>query len=537
MAYSAQVEKFRNDKNAFFNQPKKSESFDAIDLHVKGMAYSDILANQKLFEAEFKHLFTVLQKQKNDKDKQVFWNYCYYCASILEAYHLAYSNKTKTDDYDYKEIKEQIKNRLNKPKPKPKPKVQTDGTTKEKDANEEKSFIQTLYAKFLKGIKDLFDIPFHVVTIRKEIGFINLCRIYWVFTRLTLTQALTVASDFNLITKLDEFLGTHTDVSKIIAALQAPTKVLNFFSVGLFMGRFLLDAGMLLKHTCFPSDLEQRNPVIDPITGKKDSSKESTWTQRLQFEWEKRHWGFANDLAWAAVNFLTNFNQVAHVAASAAGFLIAGFLTFDIAMLVYKIHLEEQVYLNKKAQYLQDIEDYKKADNHLFVEMTRLQLVELERNWKVTQSTLYFVAAAAIILALGFSATLIAASPVVVLAMYLVSLIGVAMFLSYPKYSAYKEKSLLLEELVLANKDTDLARKEFEIARREFFFTMAKNTIVPLVLVSTFAICWPAALVLTTLYLGYEFYHAYNQYQAGKEAKNLALPPVELEPTADFVMA
>ncbi|MFA6301852.1 MAG: hypothetical protein WC627_01800 [Legionella sp.] len=533
MTYSAQVEKFRNDKNSFFNQPKKSESFDAIDKEVKGMAYSDILANQKLFEAEFKHLFTVLQKQKNDKDKQVFWNYCYYCASILEAYHLAYSNKTKNDDYNYTEIKEQIKNRLNKPK------VQADSTAKEKaakekEALEEKSFIQTLYAKFLKGIKDLFDIPFHVVTLRKEIGFINLCRIYWVFTRLTLTQALTVASDFNLITKLDEFLGTHTDVNKIITALQAPTKVLNFFSVGLFMGRFLLDAAMLLKHTCFPSDLEA---AIDPITRQQDLSKASTWTQRLQFEWEKRHWGFANDIAWAAVNFLTNFNQVAHVAASASGFLIAGFLTFDIAMLVYKIHLEERVYLNKKAQYLQDIEDYKKANNHLFVEMTRLQLVELERDWKVTQSTLYFVAAAAIILAAGFSATLIAASPVVVLAMYLVSLIGVAMFLSYPKYATYKAKSLLLEELELANKDTGLVRKEFEIARREFFFTMVKNTIVPLVLVSTFAICWPAALVLTTLYLGYEFYHAYQQYQAGKEAKNLALPPVEFEPTADLVMA
>ncbi|CAM2909958.1 Uncharacterised protein [Legionella steigerwaltii] len=48
-----------------------------------------------------------------------------------------------------------------------------------------------------------------------------------------------------------------------------------------------------------------------------------------------------------------------------------------------------------------------------------------------------------------------------------------------------------------------------------------------MLLITTFAICWPAAVALTVLYVGYEMYHAYNQHQSKKEAAQHALEAPE----------
>ncbi len=46
---------------------------------------------------------------------------------------------------------------------------------------------------------------------------------------------------------------------------------------------------------------------------------------------------------------------------------------------------------------------------------------------------------------------------------------------------------------------------------------------MPTIIITTFAICWPAAVVLTAAYLGYELYHAHSQYSENKAIKQLAL--------------
>lgn len=601
MVYPVQSAAFRRDKHQFFPHLSKFSNTDLkiqmIEERVTTMGYTFLLENQKTLETEFMEMFSVLQKQE-DENKEVFWFYCYYCASLLEAFHKAYSQPGK--EAEYAAIKQQIKDRLkNKPK----------------EQKNDSYFIESLYNSFCSGFNNLLKSPWHLSQIRDYVAYANLCRIYWVFCRLTMTQGFNLAKDLLLIDKLDALLGTHTDVDKIISAFQVPTGVLNFFSVGFFLIRFMIDGGLLLRHTFFPTELEKgaangcelnkmehlpgaasidgyRNSYIfvqeEPDSdlelyyiprsgqpkkldikeknefqekliqrlGNEDATRLSaeevrdlitaytghipevtTAFDRFKQELYKRHCNFANDLVWAIVNGLCNFNNLFHISGPMAGYLTAVFLGFDVGMTLYKCHLAKQEYLVKKSQYLSEIEDYNNPElfkkmsaeqRLLHIDMLNKQLLELEINWQTKEATFYFVAAAAALLMSGFTAALLLSPPALVLASFIVCTMAVAMYLSADKYAAYKEKELYYEQAQLTGKDGVTAHKEFEIARDDFIFAMVKNAIVPTVLISTFAVCWPAALVLTALYMGYELYHANSQHSAGIATKELPLTtPVE----------
>lgn len=507
MSYAVGAERFLNDKNLFFSHPENYTTLTEIDTNKD---YEFILTNQKLLHDEFEQLFAVLKAHKDDENNRVFWFYCYYCASLLEAFHDAYGQKSAADKY--REHKLQITNHLEKAE------VSSEENTDKSTDN----FIEHLYESFKQGFAEFCNFPFHVSKIRSKIGLINMYRIYYIFTRLTLTQALTVASELQLIAKLEAWLGIHIDVDKIIFNLQMPGIVSTYLSVGLFAGRFLLNAGMLIKHTFFPTDKEKENGL-------------STW-ERFKYELEKRHFIFLNDIAWATVNFLTNFAEITNLGGVSV-YLVSAFLTFDVMMMVYKTYLEEKEYLIKRSQYDQELSAYfenlrstslteeQRMQITLQIEITTKQKAALERKWLSTQATMYFNVSAATLLAIGFTATILVTNPVLIIGFYFIALVGVAMYLSSDAYNNYKMKSLVLQDLELANEDYDLARVEFESARKEFFFTLAKNTFVPMIIIGTLAACWPAAVVLATLYIGYGCYQAYSEYKA----KQVELPPEEVD--------
>ena len=591
MVYSGQNAALIKDKQHFFStNARKSNSFDfkGIDKQVRQIDYSFLLANRSALETEFTEMFTLLQKE-DSKNKAVFWLYCYYCASMLEQFYRAYGQKSQEEDY--KQIKKKIKRHLTKKE-------------KKDDKQKEESFIQSLYHSFLTSINNLVNAPFHIAQIRNHVAYANLLRLYWTFTRLTLVQGLSVAKSSHLIDKLDALLHTHTDVDKIISTIQAPSGVLNYFSVGFFLARFLIDGALLLKHTFFPSSLEKDEEsgcelhrldklpagmaveayrggyllVPDdegelrlyyvPKKGKciklnnitttnshylasklenkrsvRLSAKElevyithdthvpekATRYERFKNELYKRHCNFANDLVWALINFLTNFNKLCHISGPVAGYLTAAFLTFDIAMMFYKCHLAEKEYLTKKAQYEEEIRQWKKdptlseEERQQQIAMLKKQLKELEINWQTKQATFYFNAAAATLLFVGFTAALLL-NPALAVGAFFVCVVAAAMYLSSDSYTKYKEKSLYLEQAQRSGTGMALAIKDYQKARNDFFFTMTKNTVVPLLLITTYAICWPAAVALTAMYLGYELIHAYQQHQAAKTIKAFALP-------------
>lgn len=602
MGYASQTAAFRRDKHHFFAQISSIDNTDskikAADGRAATIGYTFLLENKTALETEFTEMFTLLQKQ-DDKNKEAFWLYCYYCASLLEAYHRSYLQTAKETEYAH--LKLLIKDRLNH---------------KIKQKEPEESFIDSMYHSFLGGFRNLISSPFHVSKIRDYVVYSNLCRIYWTFCRLMLTTGLTLAKDMKIIDKLDAILGTHTDVDKIISVVQAPIGVINYFSVGFFLMRFMIDGGLLIKHTFFPTELEKgavngceiskmnylpgaasieayRNTYIivqedkhsefelyyvpksgkveklhfkeqkkfkadllqklnkeqsirlsaqevkDYITYQTGHVPEVTTTyERFKHELYKRHCNFANDLIWATVNGLTNFNYLFHISGPAAGYITAVFLTFDVCMTLYKCNLAKQEYLTKKAQYLQERDDYNNPakfnkmtseQRRLHIEILDKQLIELEINWKTNESNFYFVAAAAALLVSGFTAAMLVSPPLLVMGSFFVCTIAVAMYLSTDAYSKYKEKSLYLEQAQLTGKQLPVALKEYETARNDFIFTMIKNTVMPIILITTFAICWPAALVLTAMYVGYEIYHAHNQHSGTQAAKQLALCPPEDE--------
>ncbi len=600
MVYSSQNAAVGRDKHQFFSQFPSVGNLDnqlkAINNRVQNIGYGFLLHNQNALETEFTHMFAVLQQQ-DDENKEIFWLYCYYCASLSEEFYNAYSQPGNAEKY--RKIRQQIKERLNH-----------DKTTNEA----EESFIQSLENSFLESFRNIVNSPFHVSQIRDYVAYSNLCRIYWTFCRLTLVQGFTVAKD--MIALLDTILGTHTDIEKIIGALQAPTYYINYLSVGFFLIRFMIDGGLLLRHTFFPTELEKgaenscevnqlddlpgaatleayRNSYIMvpeedgtgielyyiPKSGKaerltiKDKNKlkealldklnkdqsirltaeevgkiitaetghvpeGTTRWDRFKYELYKRHCNFANDLVWATVNFLTNFNQIVHISGPVAGYLTSAFLVFDVCMALYKCNLAKQEYLTKKAQYIEERDEYNNPDRfkkltdeqrRIHIEMLDQQLIALELNWRTKEATFYFVAAAAALLMMGFTASMLVSPAIMVVACYFVCTVAVAMYLSSGAFSKYQEKSLYLEQAQLTGKNLPVALKEYEAARNDFIFSMVKNTVMPLMLITTFAICWPAAVVLTAMYVGYEMYHAYDQHSESQAIKQLALTGPEEE--------
>ncbi len=597
MVYSANVAAFRRDKYQFFSQlandSREPVDFQAIDTRARALDYSFLLKQQQAFQREFTQLFAALEKGKQE-DKEAFWSYCYYCASVLEAYHRAYAQRAKEEEY--KALKLKIKDYL---------------INKEKAAEPEKAFVRSMSESLIASFRNVAQAPFHVSTIRDYVAYANLCRVYWVFCRLTLTQGLITAKEIGLIDKLDLILGTHTDVDKIISTFQAPIGIINYFSVGLFLARFIIDAGLLVKHTFFPSELEkgaesgseinkmkrlpgvahldsyrtgyvlveqseeqsllyyipkqgapillcrsksQLKGLLDKLQGKTGvrlsaaevietitavtghAPEKTTRLERFKHEFYKRHCNFANDLVWGTVNFLTNFNQITQIPGPIAGYITAAFLVFDVGMALYQCKLAKEEYFTKKAQYLEEIAQY--SDSKRCSSMTEKQrlshitmlnkeLIELEHQWRTKEATFYFVAAAAALLMMGFTASLLVSPPILVIGCFFACTVAVAMYLSSGAYAQYKEKSLRCEQAQLTGEQKQLAIKEYESARNEFIFTMSKNTVMPMLLIGTYALCWPAAIALTAVYIGYELYHAYEQHQDKNKVKQLALNPPE----------
>ena len=75
--------------------------------------------------------------------------------------------------------------------------------------------------------------------------------------------------------------------------------------------------------------------------------------------------------------------------------------------------------------------------------------------------------------------------------------------------------------------ELSMAIKEARIARNDFILAMFKNTFMPLLIVTTFAVCWPAALVLTALYVGYESMNGYFKQSAEKTTPSLPSSAVD----------
>ena len=156
MSYSKQNLAFLADKTHFFSidnaveynslTKERRTKEDMLDVAAATKQdYKFLLENQKTLEAEFTQLFAVLQKQK-DENNEMFWAYCYYCASLLESFYKAYSQKSKEEKYT--KLKLEIRKRIRGG-------VESQGS--------EQSFIEHLQASFLESFQNIMKIPYHFI--------------------------------------------------------------------------------------------------------------------------------------------------------------------------------------------------------------------------------------------------------------------------------------------------------------------------------------------------------------------------------------
>lgn len=510
MAYSALYKDFADDKKAFFTTIHTTAAArEKASTH----DYGFIATNKMLIEQEFNQLFASLKEDGNYNEG--FWLYCYYCCVMLQNYHEAYGQSSKVEEY--KKLREKLHQRCKQ------------GSFPREPINDD-SFLRALGKKIGQDLGDLVTTPKKISKLREKVGVSNLNRIYWFFCRTTLKNSFLLARDLQWMDKLGNMLGKEIDVDGIIKTLEAPNDILRFLSVGFFAIRFIMNAGMLLKHTIAPSAQE----------------KALNWKQRFSNELVKRHADFLNDLVWGTVNCLTNYNEVFHISAPVAGWVVAGFLIFDVCLILWRRQLAEREYLTKKSQYRSELQYYQDQlksplglsfeSQRQFEEHCRLlndQLTQLEISWRTKNSTYLFNASAALLLMAGFSASMLLTPPVMVLGCYIVCTFAVAMYLSDGAYSKYKEKSLLLEQAQVDSKDTKIALQAYQTARNEFIVTLAKNAIMPTLLIATFAICWQAALVLAAVYIGYELYNSYNKHAQNRIESLKMVEQRDIEPNKE----
>ncbi|KTD17880.1 hypothetical protein [Legionella jordanis] len=479
--YLNQYQAFLSDKNSFFVGVKAADSKDDYVLQrAREHDYGFIATNRLLIEQEFRQLFAVLQQRAGTSEE--FYFYCGYCCIMLKHCYEIYGQPEEALQY------EQLFNTLKA--------LQKDRMTPAKMAVRQ-SYFAHLKEKIAEGMADLIDSPKKLSKLRAKLGAANLNRIYWFFCRTTVKNSLLLARDLKWLEKLGNILSKEIDIDSSIAILEKPNNILRFLSVGFFAVRFIMNAAMLFKHTCCPNESEEKLSI-----GK-----------RFTNEIYKRHATFLNDLVWGTVNCITNYNEFFGISAPVAGWIVAGFLLFDLSLLLWRHHLAEREYLTKRSQYMKELAELAGAEGDERHRILNEQIKQLDLNWQKEGSTLLFDAAAAFLLMAGFSVSMLLTTPVLILGCYAVCTLGAAMYLSEGAYKEYKEKSLLLKHAELSGENEEKALEQYNAARNEFAFTLAKNVIVPALLIGTLAVCWQAALALATVYVACELYRSYSKHQ------------------------
>lgn len=506
MAYSDISSGFRKDKINFFSSNYTKTSQIRVRTRSEDHKYKFLAKNNLLIEDELKHLYASL---KSDKEAKLeFWLYCYYCCILLQNYYHAYNKPAKVKEFAKlrKELKQHCKN------------------LDEKESEEEESLLSSIGKKIKDNLVELASTPFHIGKLRDRVGYSNILRIYWFFCRTAVTKSFLLADELKIVAKLGNFLGKNINVDQIIKVLEAPSGVLRVLSVGFFVTRFFLNLAMVLKHTLLPTPGEQH----------------LEWTRRLKRELYDRHGTMLNDVVWGVINLVTNYNQLFHIAGSTAGWMVAGFMLFDVSLLFWRRYWAKQEYLAKEAQYNEDLWHYSEKlrgectpkDRRLFEDYSSIinkQKIQLNIEWNAKNATYFFNILAATLLIAGFSASMLFTPAGLIIASYVLCTIAVSMYLSDGAFNLFWEKRQRLEEAKTdartPNSANDLktAQEEYSKARNEFLITMAKNIFIPALFIATYAICWQAALVLTAMYIGYLVWDAYYEHAGKLDAKDSTL--------------
>lgn len=365
--------------------------------------------------------------------------------------------------------------------------------TKQSSVSEDcAKFVGALPVQIKKDVNYLASIPVNTDNLLTFLGDINLLRLQVVFSRITVQAAVTALSNANLLSNLEKFLHTHINILR----LNALNGLFNALSVGIYGTRFLINIFRVIKNAI------------------KEIQKNDPWYQffiNFGNEIYKIHPVLLNDITWGVVNGMTNFAILFGITAPIASSLIAVFLCFDIWLLTHRLWLAKKEYEKEKLIYQNELErlmyiilETNDLDekNEKFEEYLAINAVLNQKTleWEAKSACFWFNTAGATLLGVGFVLSLILSFPASAPLAFLICTLGIAMYATGDIYQKYKLASLYYKE----NKN-EQTRCEMIKARNEFIFSYAKNVIMPLLILTTFALNWPAGIVLVVTYLIYEY--------------------------------
>lgn len=496
---------FAEDKQQFFSHQKASaltkENLKETAQHARSHDYAFLSTQRFPMEEEFRHLYRVLNDEKTTQEKDI-WLYCYYCCIMLSEYYKAHQYNSPEKYAEYLKIAETIEH------------YYTTGTLpKEK--------LRTWKEHLKADINDLLSTPFHLSKLRGWLGFSNAYRIAFTFSRLTDQEFFLTLNKYASFLKNN--LHIPFDLDEMNRKINTPTATFRALSVGLFAARFLVNLSLVIKHTLFPTDGEKTIPA----------------SARFYQEIKKRYPQLLNDLVWATLNALTNYADFFKIPGPlATGLLITG-LSFDVALLAYRLKEAEKDHRSKLSQYIQEkqliqsrlhelLKRKTTTKKELFMLQQRLarvdaQIEEQRLKLHVLQNNFYANLTAATLIVSGFSLSLLVAAPAAIGACYLLIVIGTALYISADQYSEYREKSLRQERIILSGETKGLteAKQDTALAWNNFATSMIKNTVMPLLIMGTLAFSWQAALVLLVLFVAHEYATKYKKTDAAYKAQTL----------------
>ena len=469
---------FVDDKQKFFHSVSIITSIDDINTLANQKDFAFLTRQRGSIEHEFNHLQAVL---KNKHENHITsWLYCYYTAHQLKNYYDTYSPGCP-NAIKYATLCDTIKKRFEGP-------VIVAGR-------------DTLLTTLGKDLSELTTLPFSNTKLRGLSGKANMQRLSTRFSMITVKQTLLLANQYHFLDQLEQLMGLQVN----IAILDAPLGVYNALSVALFGSRFFLNLAMLLKHTFTENSLSMG--------------------ERFYEEIKKRHYQMTNDLIWGVVNALSNFGAYFHVAASVANFMMIGFTVFDVLWLGYLLYMTDQDFASKRNEYFEYMGTLDENSAEYALEQQKLDQLELAHE-KARTEVIFYLVAANILLSTFATVFLIAPAAFVPLCFFICN-IAIAMYLSGSQYGEYKEKCFYVEQQ--KNKGLEITAEAMQDVQRTWdnlCFTVAKNTIAPLVILSAFTLSAPLAILLTLTYMAYEsgYLTRLPELFVGKEEPDVVLP-------------
>lgn len=506
---------FLEEKKQFFkpalNTLPAQDRINQVQKKVRSYDYEFLLKHRLSIEAEFRHLYRVLNDEEGTQEKDS-WLYCYYCSMLLSEYYKDNHYNSPEKHAEYLKIAQSIEYHY------------TQGDFPKDQLRDWKTHLKA-------DISELLSTPFHLSKIRSWLGFGNGYRIVFTFSRLTDQEFFLVLdkwADF-----LRKNLHLNLNLDEMNRKINGPTATFRALSVGLFAARFLVNLSLTIKHTFFPSPKEQ----------------EITASARFYEEIKKRYPQLLNDIVWATINGLTNYAEFFKISNPLAMTILVAGLSFDVSLLGYRLWEAKQDYDKKYEEYTQEAFSTESELRALTKNPTseneaeRLQLEsrlryilaqikEHELSFGVLTANFEANIIAATLILSALPLSLFLAAPAAIGVCYLLIVVGTALYLSADHYSAYREKALRAEgELSLGENIPEQAQKEISQAWKGFVNAMVKNTLMPLFVMGALAFSWQAATLMLVLFVAHEYTvryvkaHADYQEQIEQQTQDCCASP------------